>query len=191
MIGKIKGSLVEVNGNIGLIETRSGIYYEVFLIPHILSKPSQAQVEIYTYLQVKEDDLILFGFESKKQKDLFKLLISVSGVGPKTAFGIISFTSEEDLLNAVRENDINFFSKIPGLGRKTAMKIILEISQKLKSAFQMEKLYLSEDDKTVVDALVSLGFRSVDAKQILLKIPKNRSVEEKIREGLKLASKSG
>jgi Holliday junction DNA helicase RuvA len=139
-------------------------------------------------LQVREDALVLFGFETKKEYDMYSLLLSVSGVGPKTAFSVISVVSVDDLLEAIKDNNIDYFKKVPGLGTKTAMKIILELSQKLKEEFKMEKMYLSDDDKTVVDALVSLGFKSQEAKTILQKIPKNLSVEERIREGIKLAT---
>jgi Holliday junction DNA helicase RuvA len=189
MIGKIKGTLQEIDGNIGLIETSGGISYQVYLTSKLITHSQlPTAVEIYTYLQVREDALVLFGFETKKEYDMYSLLLSVSGVGPKTAFSVISVVSVDDLLEAIKDNNIDYFKKVPGLGTKTAMKIILELSQKLKEEFKMEKMYLSDDDKTVVDALVSLGFKSQEAKTILQKIPKNLSVEERIREGIKLAT---
>lgn len=189
MIGKVKGTLTEIDGNKGLVETESGLFYEIFLTPQLLSSAAMgSSVEVYTFLQVREDAHILFGFSSKNEKKLFELLIGISGVGPKTAYGVVSFSSEDELFAAVRSNDVDFFSKVPGLGRKTAMKIILELSQKLKSEFQMEKMYMSEEDKLVVDALVSLGFKSSEAKSMLSKLPKDLSLEEKIKEGLRYAS---
>jgi len=195
MIGKLKGKLVEVDGNIGLIETSSGVFYQVFLPTNLLSNfqppplsptihhlPS---IEIYTYLQVRDDALVLFGFETKKHHDFFKLLLTVSGVGPKTAFNIISFVPLDTLVTSVTSNDVDGL-KVPGLGRKTAMKIILELSSKLKSDFDMGKMILSDDDQTAVSALVSLGYRSYDARKIVSKLPKNLTVEEKIKEALKV-----
>jgi Holliday junction DNA helicase RuvA len=185
MIGKLKGKLIEVENNIGLIETAGGLAYQVYLPPHLLSTlPLSSSVEIYTYLQVREDALILFGFETKKQSDFFKMLLTVPGVGPKTAFSIVSFSKIDELTVAIKENNADFFTRIPGLGKKTAMKIILELSQKLKSAFELQKMYLSEEDKTVVDALVSLGFKTHQAKTALSSLPKNLSVEEKIKKAL-------
>lgn len=186
MIGKIKGKLVELDGNVGLIETEGGVSYEVNLTPALISSHQlDKQIELYTYFQVREDAHVLFGFKTRDEQNLFKLLISVSGVGPKIAFTVVSFSKEDELLAAIKSNDVNYFSKIPGLGKKTAMKIILELSQKLQSEFKMEKMYLSEEDKTVIDALVSLGFKSAEAKSILVKLPKKLSVEEKIREALR------
>ncbi len=184
MIGKIKGKLVEVEGNVGLIETSSGLSYEVFLPPALLAHSLDAELVIDTHLQVRDDAHILFGFRSRKDKEFFKMLLSVSGVGPKTAFGIISFSSYDELIQAVRDNEVAYFSRIPGLGKKTAMKIILELSQKLKSEFEMQKMYLSDEDKTVVDALMALGYKSQEAKQALSKVTKSATIEEKIKEAL-------
>lgn len=189
MIGKIKGTLVEINNNEGLIETQSGLSYLVFLTSHLLSSlhPPTA-IDLYTYLQVRDDALILFGFETKKEFDMFKLLLTVPGVGPKSAYSVTSFFSVDDLIGAIKENNADFVSRVPGLGKKTAMKIILELSQKLDSEFKMENMYLTDDDKTVIDALVSLGFKSAEAKAVLGKIPKDQTVEKRIQEAIKIAS---
>lgn len=189
MIGRITGTLSEIDANVGLIETKTGVGYEVLLPPALLAKHRPGEtVSVYTYLQVRDDAHILFGFQTKNEKELFKSLISISGVGPKTGFSIISFSNEEDLYSAVRQNDVEYFSKVPGLGKKTAMKIILELSQRLKADFELGKMYLSDEDKTVIDALVSLGYKSKEAKQVLSKIPKDLSVEDKIKRALKQAS---
>jgi len=189
VIGKIKGKLLELDINIGLIETPTGISYYVYLTPPIISKNKVGEIiDIYTYFQVRDDAHVLFGFQTKKEYDFFKLLLGVSGVGPKTAFSVISFSKSEDLISAVKNNNSDYFSRIPGLGKKTAMKIILELSQKLSSEFKLEKMYLSEDDKTVVEALVSLGFKSAQAKNVLSQLPSNLTLEEKIKEGIKLAT---
>ena len=189
MIGKIKGKLLEIDKNIGLIETTSGLSFNVYLTPSLLSTfHLQSSIDIYTYLQVREDAFVLYGFESKNQHKLFLELLTVPGVGPKTAYGVISFSKTDELMKAVKENNIDYFTRIPGLGKKTAMKIILELSVKLKQEFSLEKMYLSEDDKLVVDALVSLGFKSLEAKKILQSIAKNLSVEDKIKKALQLAS---
>ena len=91
MIGKLKGKLVEVDGNLGLIETSGGVFYQVFLPPQLItSHQSLTTIDLYTYLQVRDDALVLFGFETKRHYDFFKLLLTVSGVGPKTAFSVIS-----------------------------------------------------------------------------------------------------
>ncbi|MEK7598061.1 MAG: Holliday junction branch migration protein RuvA [Patescibacteria group bacterium] len=191
MIGKLKGKLVEVDGNLGLIETSGGVFYQVFLPAEALAKEGLLKtIELYTYLQVRDDALVLFGFETKKHHDFFKLLLSVSGVGPKTAFSVISAIPLDSLVQFVQSNDADAFTQVPGLGRKTAMKIILELSSKLKSDFDMSKMVLSDDDQTVISALISLGYKSYDAKKIISKLPKNLTVEEKIKEALKVNNKN-
>ena len=187
MIGKIKGIIHEIEGNIGLIETSGGIYYEVYLTPKILNKYTKGKkIEVYTYLQVREDAHTLFGFENRKEYSIFKMLFSVSGVGPKIAYSIISFSTPDDLTDAVKNNNVDYFTNVPGLGKKTSMKIILELSQKIETDFTLERMYLSDDDKTVLEALVSLGYKSYEAKQLLLKLPKKLSIEEKIKQALKI-----
>jgi len=187
MIGKLKGKLVEVDKNIGLIETSGGVFYQVFLPSSFVCRSlgeGGSPIELYTYLQVRDDALVLFGFETKKHHDFFKLLLSVSGVGPKTAFSVISYVPLDSLVKFVQSNDVNAFTRVPGLGRKTAMKIILELSSKLKTDFDMKNMILSDDDRTVIGALISLGYKSYDAKKIISKLPKNLSVEEKIKKAL-------
>lgn len=187
MIGKIKGKLVEVDGNIGLIETSSGVFYNVYLTPNTISRfpPPFSNFEVYTYLHVREDAMILFGFEKKQEYKFFKMLLDVPGVGPKTAFNIISFHTIENLIQSIQTNDVDSLAKTPGLGKKTAMKIILELSSKLKTNFEMKNLVLSEDDKLFIEAMVSLGYPSSDAKKLMLKLPKKLSLEEKIKLALK------
>jgi holliday junction DNA helicase RuvA len=190
MIGKLKGRLVEVDKNIGLIETSGGVFYQVFLPPSLIHRSLNKSelIELYTYLQVRDDAMVLFGFETKQQHDFFKLLLTVSGVGPKTAFSVISFVKLDQLVQFVSSNDVDAFTQVPGLGRKTAMKIILELSSKLKTDFDMKNMVMSDDDQTVVSALISLGYKSFDAKKIVIKLPKNLTVEEKIKKALSISS---
>ncbi|CAN5237014.1 Holliday junction branch migration protein RuvA [soil metagenome] len=190
MIGRLKGTLAEVEGNIGMIETSGGVYYQVYLTSTLLTRciPPSA-IDIYTFLNVREDALTLFGFESKKEYRLFTLLLGVPGVGPKSAFGIISYAKPNEFINAIKTNDSAYFTKIPGLGKKTALKIILELSAKFESEFVFEPTIVSEEDVLVIEALVSLGFRSNDAKEMLNKLDKNKSTEEKISEGIRMLSR--
>jgi len=187
MIGKIKGRLIDIENNLALIETTGGLSFYVYLTPSlILNHKPPSSIDIYTYLQVREDIFVLYGFESKEQFQLFNQLLSVPGVGPKTAYSVICFTKTKELSNAVKENNLDYFSQIPGLGKKTAMKIILELSQKLKQEFVLEKMYFTEEEKAVVEALVSLGFKTIEAKKIIKKLPANLTIEEKIKKALQM-----
>lgn len=189
MIAKIKGKLIDIEGNKGFIETASGLTYEVFLVPSIIKDNIIGKsIEIFTQLIVREDSQTLYGFVDKAEINIYKMLLSISGIGPKVAFSVISFSSPESLLMAVKNNDVDFFTRVPGLGKKTALKIVIELSGKLESGFSIEKIYMSEDDKLVLDALVSLGFKTEEARKIMTSIPKNISVEEKIKKGLQLGT---
>ncbi len=190
MIGKVKGVLSEVDGNVALIETNGGVFYNIFFTPGLLSKYKKGDdVCVYTYLHVREDNMSLFGFETKVQFKLFKMLLSVQGIGVKLAFSIISFAKVEEIVEMINNNDIPSLTRIPGLGKKTAMKMILELSQKLKTVNDVNRLvnsFLSNDDKIVIDALVSLGFQVRDIKPMLGKVDKELSVEKKIQKILRL-----
>lgn len=187
MIGKIKGILSEIEGNVGLIETSGGIYYKVFLTPEIIKNNILAsEIELYTYLHVKEDSLTLFGFEDKKKYQIFNMLLAVDGVGPKLAFVTISSANPTDIVTAVEASDYNFFSKVPGVGKKTAQKILIELSSKFDTEFKFEKIALSQDDITVVEALKTLGFDSKNLNSVIPKIDKHSSIESQIQQAIKL-----
>ncbi len=189
MIGKIKGVISEIDGNNALVETPSGLFYNVFLTNTLLSScMSGDALEVYTYHHIREDVQSLFGFQNKQEYKLFLLLINVSGVGPKSAYTIISNSKVGELITAVRSNDSKYFTRIPGLGKKTALKIMLELSQKFKSDFVLENTYVSKEDQVVVDALTSLGFGAAEAREVLPKLSPDLTVEEQIKEAIRLLS---
>jgi Holliday junction DNA helicase RuvA len=191
MIGKLKGKLSEIDKNIGYIETASGVFYKLYLPPKLLENTNlNKNIELYTYLQVREDNLTLFGFENKEQFNVFEMLLSVDGIGPKSAFNIISYTDSKKILKAVTDNNLDFFCSIPGIGKKTAQKILLELSSLLKKTYELKLTELSEEDKLVIDALVSLGFKRYDSAKIINKLEKKLTVEEKIKEAIRLMTQS-
>lgn len=190
MIAKLTGTLSEFDEKTAVIDTPSGVSYELFITPTALShKQLGDTLTVYTHLQVRDDAHVLFGFLNNEEKNFFHLLLSVSGVGPKTAFGIVSHVSLEQAVEAVRKNSVKLFSEIPGIGKKTAMKIVLELSQKFKTEFKFEQ-HLSQDDKTVIDALIELGYKKSDAQQLFEKLPKELSIEKKIQEALRMSAKT-
>lgn len=189
MIGKIKGILTEVEENEGLIETASGVFYKVFLTNSILtSSLPPSEVEITTYLQVRDDALVLFGFKTKQEYKLFNLLLDVPGVGPKSAFTIVSFSKAEELIAAVKQQDLKYFTRIPGLGKKTAMKIMLELSSKFDTEFKLDQPMETEEDKMVIDALSSLGFKVSEARAVLEKLPDGLEVEQRVKKAIQILS---
>jgi len=186
MIAKISGILSEFDEKTAIIDTSSGVSYELYVTPTAISgKVLGDTISVYTFLQVRDDAHVLFGFTSSEEKQFFHLLLSVPGVGPKTAFSIVSHISFEQAVEGVRTNTVKLFAEIPGIGKKTAMKILLELSQKFKTEFKFEQK-LSVDDKTVIDALVELGYKKSEAQQLFEKLPKELSIEKKIQEALRM-----
>lgn len=189
MIGKIKGILTDIEMNEGLIETSSGLSYRVFLTNSLLTTHTPpTEIEVITYLQVREDALTLFGFKTKQEYKLFNLLLDVPGVGPKSAFTIVSYSKVEELIAAVKQQDLKYFTRIPGLGKKTAMKIMLELSTKFEAEFKFDQSTETEEDKMVIDALSSLGFKVSDARKALEEIPQNMEVEKRVQKAIQILS---
>lgn len=186
MIGKIKGNLTEFFAQDGLIETPGGVFYKVYLPVYYRSLALPAEVEVYTYLHVREDALILYGFESRQKLELFTLFHSVQGVGPKTAFTMTSFVHGEDMRKAIQANDVTYFTRIPGLGKKTAVKMIVELSSKLKQDVSLAALHLSEEDESVISGLTSLGFSTTEVRKIMPAIDAQATLEERITQGIRL-----
>jgi len=187
MIGKIQGVLSEVDGNIALIETSTGIFYNVYFTNALLSQYMLgSDISVYTYHHIREDLQLLFAFQDKQEYKLFLLLLGVSGVGAKSAYSIISHCRVTEIVKAVKTNDVKVLTQIPGLGKKTALKIILELSGKFKSEFVFKNEYVSAEEQTVVDALAALGFSPTEAREILPKLEKSDSMEEKISAAIRL-----
>lgn len=187
MIGKLSGTIESVDTNYVIIDTPSGVGYKVFLPARSLKKAvvgTNISYKIYTH--VREDDLSLFGFENAEDERIFLILISISGVGPKSALNILGYAEASKLITAVKEQNSTFFSSISGIGKKTAQKILLELSSKFDAEYQLPKIAFTEEDKMVVEALVSLGFRKQEALDVLEKLPKDVSLEKKITAALKL-----
>ena len=185
MIGKIKGVLVETDGKEGLIETSGGVSYRVQLTPKALAQLVPSALEVYTYLQVREDAQVLFGFDTREQYRMFQTLLTVDGVGPKTAHGVLGHLSVADIINAVQVKSLDAFTAVPGLGKKTAQKIILELCSKLKSDLDIAAIIETPVDNEALEALVTLGYKVGEAKEMLRPIDSTLSTESKIQMALK------
>ena len=193
MISYIKGSLEEIDSNSIVVECQ-GIGYEILTYDYVIRKlPSvHSEVKIITYLDVKEDSMRLFGFLTSREKDLFKQLISVSGVGPKGALSVLNELGPDNLIAAVIANDSKAISKANGIGAKTAQKIVLE----LKDAVNLEGSIFdpggdTEQDASAVSdaaqALTALGYTNSEALKAIRKIDgaESKSAEELIKLALK------
>lgn len=150
-------------------------------------------VSLHIHTHVREDSLSLFGFLTEAEKDLFLLLLGVSGIGPKLALTILSNLSVDELAAAIRSSDDQKLSSVPGIGRKTAARMILELKDKVKLMMPAVQTSLSgpvvvsDDAEDVISALVNLGYKKPQAEEVVTKVKHGRSgltVEELIREAL-------
>lgn len=190
MIAYIKGELAEIYENKVIIEIQ-GIGYQVFVSGRELSAmPSTgSEVRVHTYLHVKEDAMQLYGFLGRDDLDMFKLLLGVNGIGPKAALGILSALSANDLRFAVLSDDVKSISKAPGIGAKTAQKLILELKDKLSLEDAFEKRLdnnsitggstgaLGGARSEAVQALTALGYSNSDALRAVKKIEGAETME--------------
>src|SRR3990167_1135220 len=184
MIGKIKGILTEIHGNEALIATASGLSYQVFVGPYYFGKKGE-EVDMYTHLNIKEDEHSLFGFATHDEFLLFRMLKSVDGVGPKTAFVIVQSSSFGDIRAAIMAKDVIFFERIKGIGKKTAQKILLELSSKLGVEFELSDVEETAIDKDALEALKALGFKSQEVHGVLKSLDSSMSLEDKSRARIK------
>jgi len=184
MIGFVRGTVHAYGLDYVLIDV-NGIGYRInFYHPESLSL--NKEMTIYTYQNVREDEISLFGFLSLQEYDLFVKLISVKGLGPKIASGILSSASVDSIISAIETGDIDFMRRMPGIGNKTASQIILDLKGKLVEVDSIPNEKLVD----VSDALKQFGYKSAEIKVVLKKLEKeNGSTEELIKKALSLLAK--
>lgn len=180
MIGYLKGKILDIEDNNVIIDVHD-VGYKVCMPNYdVYDEEEGNEIKCYTYLHVKEDALDLYGSKDKKVMELFKRLIEVSGIGPKTAMGILSKFDASDLICAIINADSNMISQCPGIGKKTAERLVLELRDKLMKqntdldttkvkAAKAQKSENNEVKEEAYDALVNLGYKKQDAKQIIEK----------------------
>lgn len=188
MITYLEGKIIEKNEKFFVIDT-GGVGYRIFSHQGILGKiPVIGQnIGVWTHLYVREDTLDLYGFTDKDELEFFEVLISISGIGPKSALGILEVAPVMSLKQAIVSEDETFFTKVSGVGKKTAQRLILELKNKLAKKFIPVKGSDSAEMAEAIDALVSLGYKERDARKIFQEIPKDiKGVEAKVKAALKI-----
>ena len=180
MIGSIRGKVIYKGSN--RIEINAnGIGYEIFLCKSELSKAElNKEIEIFTFHHLAEGINALYGFLSRKDKCVFEMLISVSGVGPKTSIGVFSAGNGERILRAVSEADVDFFQQVKGLGRKGAQRIIVDLKAKVNSIKELDLESDVGDKEVIYQALQSFGFTRKEIFQSLRELPNGIESEDKI-----------
>jgi Holliday junction DNA helicase RuvA len=171
----------------GLVVDVNGVGYLVASTPGVLRRAEGAdEVSIETYLVVREDALALYGFADAGERELFEHLISVSGVGPKMALAILSGSTAAELRRAIALEDTQRFEAIPGIGKKTAQRVVLELKEKIGIA----PVGAAEpgDHVAARDALVELGYSVIDAERALAEVDPDLAPEERVRQALRKAA---
>jgi holliday junction DNA helicase RuvA len=191
MIGRIEGQLVEITDNVILLAV-GGIGYEVEVSHNVLTAlPGRDKVvTLYTHFVVREDAQQLYGFVSRAERDLFRVLIRISGVGPKLALSLISSVPLTELAASVRAGEVGVLTRVPGVGRKTAERLLVELRGKLPETFMPGPAALPGADDLAVQeaerALISLGYRAQEAARLVASIRGEAdSAEQLVRAALR------
>jgi Holliday junction DNA helicase RuvA len=194
MIGYLKGTLIEKKTNQLIIDCNGvGYLASVPLSTYLKIGNPGDEIEILIYTHMTDNSLTLFGFFSEDEKDLFLKLISISGIGPKIALNILSGIGVSDLEEAISQGDVARISLIPGIGKKTAMRIALELQEKLALKQKILKSSSLQEREDLISAFVNMGFKRREVEKIVDETIKIHSMEagldKLLREGLKLLAK--
>ena len=188
MISRISGTVVELNEKYAVIDT-GGLGYKVSCSSDTLARLREGHAaSLHTYLAVREDALDLYGFSTGSDRAFFELLLSISGIGPKSALGILSMTTVESLTQAIGTGDTSYLTKVSGIGRKTAEKIVLELRDKLRANVNMKEGASSlRAESDVIEALKALGYSQNEARDALKELPDSIvGTNARIKEALKM-----
>jgi len=184
MIATLEG-ILEYRGNDYVIINVGGIGFRVYVSGSTLSQVGtvKGKVSLYTHLHVREDNISLYGFASNEELALFRNLISVSGVGSKVALTLLSALNPEQVVMAIASGDIDLISKAPGIGKKMAGRLIVELKGKLEKEWTETALPLAPESADVIAALTGLGYSLTEASKAISKLPDSEglSLEEKIK----------
>jgi Holliday junction DNA helicase RuvA len=184
MIATLRGEITQIEEQAVVVET-GGVGLRVFVPAPIRGRMKVGEPAfLYTYLVVREDALALYGFESQAERDLFNLLLGVDGVGPKVALSVLSTMNIEAVQRAVFTEQAELLSRVPGVGKKTAQKIILNLHDRLKPDEALKSVAaMSDADSEVLAALTALGYSVVEGQAAIQSIPKDApdDVEEPLR----------
>jgi holliday junction DNA helicase RuvA len=188
VIARLRGTPVASTTE-GLVVDVNGVGYLVAATPSVLKQAKGGgEVTVETYLHVREDAMQLYGFADRAERELFTQLLTVNGIGPKVALAIVSGSPAEELRRAIVREDSARFQAIPGIGKKTAERIVLELKEKIGATVDITPIAGGgSDDAHVVarDALVELGYSLVDAERALAETDAAAPAEERVRQALR------
>ena len=191
MIASLSGQISEKFKD-SVVITVSGVGYHVYVPAPLLDQLRQGErSQLYTQLVVRQDALTLYGFENVESRELFEILIGVSGVGPRLGISILSTLEPDTIKRAVFQEQAEVFSRVPGIGKKTAQKLLFHLQDKIPSIEDLEPMAaISDVDAEVIGALTALGYSVVEAQAAVQAIPNDapQDVEERLRIALQFFS---
>lgn len=185
MIGHLKGSIIDSDIKSIILDV-GGVGYKIYTNTATLDGLKGKTLEFWTYLAVRENALDLYGFTKKEELQFFELLITVSGIGPKSAMAIMSVATLSNLRHAIASGDTSHLTKVSGVGKKNAEKIVVELKDKLEE-FSLDNPYISHD-VDALEALKSLGYGEREAREALKKVGESKDTGDKIKKALKILS---
>lgn len=188
MISAILGKVISNNGPELVVMTAGGVGYKILVNSAKSDRwPTGTEVQILTYMAVREDAMELYGFGSEAERQLFLKLLSVSGIGPKSALHVLSLGDVEEINSAISKGDVDYLTKVSGIGKKTAERIVVELKSKM---VDINSVLCGTGSKVgeVIEGLISLGYLASDAREAVNGLPDLPS-EQLIREALKRLSK--
>ena len=187
MIGSIKGKIILKAEKFIIVET-GGVGYKINVSPSVLSKTGKmnGKIMLWTHTHIREDALDLYGFLECPELEFFEMLINVSGIGPKGALAILGIASIETLRKAIGTGDTSYLTKISGIGKKTAERIVIELRDKVTKELSEKGESSLQGELDALEALKSLGYSQNDAREALKKVSAETDLNKKIREALKI-----
>jgi len=184
MITYLKGTILQKSSQFIILEINN-IGYKIFVTPETLEKALNSELSLYTYLKINDDGQTLYGLPDFESLQFFELLITVSGVGPKVALGILSTSKINVIEQAIANQDPEIFTRMSGVGKKTAERIILELKSKISGLISST----SGAGSDIFDALVALGYSAKEVRETLQKLDNTVSTEDQLKQALQLLSK--
>ena len=185
MIGFLKGNFLGNDGESMMIDV-GGVGYSVVPSASVRGKgfSSGSPISLYIHTHVRENELKLFGFSSLEERQIFELLLTVSGVGPKTALAIVSIGGPNEVRRAIGTADVDHFTAIPGVGKKTSQRIIVDLKSKIGGVGELDLASDTSGSSELAAALKSMGFVSEEMKEAVKKVDKKKKLEDQIRQAL-------
>jgi len=189
MIAKIKGKIEYLKDNYAVVDV-NGVGYKIFLTVYAMGKIAGGkEAEFFIYTHVREDTLALYGFLTMEELDMFELLISISGIGPKAGLGILAIAIPKTIRTAILNNDSTILTRVSGVGKKTAERVILELQNKIADMSESEKSG-AVVDSDAIEALVSMGYTVSDARDALKAVsPDVKDIGQRVKLALKSLGK--